>query len=1389
MVSEFLQKGVGVNVTNYDHRTALHMAAGAGNENVVSWLIDNGADVNALARNQVTPLEEAVLRNRRQIVQLLRENGGIINPDRLPVFSKLLIEAAARGEVAYVSLLLDAGVDPNTTGYDDRTALHAAASEGRVGVVEVLVEHKANVQAVDRFGFTPLQECLRGQSRGHAACAKVLSELGATIPAKQEYGGVQLHASAERSLPHLCERGDFSFAELFLPTARTEDVMQMCAFIDPRMQSNSLVNDAQSRMISNYKPFLEALKTQKPVVISEVKDKELLANAVKQAGLSSAVIVPILHENGSHGLIVFYGKHVPPPSFDLSAFTLFTQRIVEAGFYGTSKTPVFAEREMPPNLQADIWRHIVEEGVFNPNLIYHEVDWFCGLGLQRYYFRRFSSKILSHHVHSYIAAKKLATANGDPEQIWFHIENNPDFLGGSGPEQVFIMCSNTEHKQAYAERLVERRIALVPAPQPYSFESFVSTGPSIAGGTKRLCIYILETAHYVNPNKVEATDDNIWDIASDVFLRDKSAQLRHRYQQTISRAVGRLEPTTMVFDPMPDSTIPVMIAFYQGSGSTTNYLPQMSELLRQNKLEPYRKFIETFSNGIIVYSLFLFPAPRTALDHFLSHFSLLYLIPKSELTPSFMRGEMSIEEYTYCSSATRFVYYFINQRSEEFIALSRGLSADPISLGRLRMLYTSMKRGSVSLNRILDVVKSYPSIVQMLVKDFVARTSAKWEGVPEENVQLTRLIDQLTSNNPMDSQIMTALAHFNRSVRRTNFFQLNKSSLAFRLDPKFLKFDVEWPTVPFGLYFIMGSDFQGFHMRFHDVARGGIRIIRSRDRISYNANLGSQFAETYGLAYTQNKKNKDIPEGGAKGTVLLNESDQGNSTLAFRKYIAGLLDLITPSDHVVDNLGKEELLFLGPDEGSAGMMEFAALYAKDRGYRHWRSFTTGKPQLLGGIPHDVFGMTTRSVHRYVLGCLAKLGLKESEVTKIQTGGPDGDLGSNEILLSLDKTKAIVDGSGVIYDPQGLDRPELVRLAKARQMIENFDSTKLGSGGFKVLISDQNVKLPDGELVESGLTFRNEFHLHRLAEADMFVPCGGRPESVTLSTAKRMMRTDGTPKFKIIVEGANLFFTNDARMVLEQKGVILYKDASTNKGGVTSSSLEVLAALAMDDTNFRQHMRVTDSNNPPEFYKAYVSEIQARVARDADLEFECIWREHLRTGEPRFRLTDIVSDKINDLADTIADSHLWDNVQLRKTILLQAIPKTLTDLLGLEAILQRVPEIYMRSVFSCYLASRYVYTMGDSANEFGFFEFMQPFFDKLRQQAKLQEVKVLTLEAEQEGEQAVTADIEKENIEEDVIDLPPPTEATATKKKAKKPKRSNKLMNLYEDILSRLPKKK
>lgn len=50
-----------------------------------------------------------------------------------------------------------------------------------------------------------------------------------------------------------------------------------------------------------------------------------------------------------------------------------------------------------------------------------------------------------------------------------------------------------------------------------------------------------------------------------------------------------------------------------------------------------------------------------------------------------------------------------------------------------------------------------------------------------------------------------------------------------------------------------------------------------------------------------------------------------------------------------------------------------------------------------------------------------------ECTKLITGGPDGDLGSNEILLGEERVIGIVDGAGVLYDPEGLDRESLLKL--------------------------------------------------------------------------------------------------------------------------------------------------------------------------------------------------------------------------------------------------------------------------------------------------------------------------------------------------------------------------
>ena len=86
----------------------------------------------------------------------------------------------------------------------------------------------------------------------------------------------------------------------------------------------------------------------------------------------------------------------------------------------------------------------------------------------------------------------------------------------------------------------------------------------------------------------------------------------------------------------------------------------------------------------------------------------------------------------------------------------------------------------------------------------------------------------------------------------------------------------------------MGSEFRGFHLRFKDVARGGIRIIRSRNDEAYNMNQRNLFDENYSLASTQALKNKDIPEGGSKGTILPDLN--GNPRTAFEKYVDVSLD-------------------------------------------------------------------------------------------------------------------------------------------------------------------------------------------------------------------------------------------------------------------------------------------------------------------------------------------------------------------------------------------------------------------------------------------------------------------------------------------------------------------
>jgi len=1303
-VKALVKEGVNLSYCGTDGKTPLHIAATEGHADVVDFLVSSGVDLGIEDKFGNSALSSAVVLGKEDVVKILKDHGSQLTGASRSQIAIELCRAAAEDDVKELARLVKAGADLSWTDYNNRTPLHIATSLGNVNAVKYLLENGCDSNAVDFMGNSPLDDASRGASKSKRLVRKLLMDYGA------REGNDLFHArnslefteAISQSLPLLCARGNYVYAEVWTPTDNGEGLIPLSPWYAEKPYQSDFerfqVRYSTDVLVLEKGKGLAgaALVSQQAVSLLELTDDQygVHSTMIKQLQLRSGIAVPIRRGGVTLAVLVFFGveDHTYEQD-DLVEFYSYANGLVMSGFMQQA-VQFLAFTGISSDKVTAVYELLVAERVFNPRHIYQEVDWWFRMEIPAIYYSSFDIKSIASHIHCFMAAKKLSQAMGNTEQAMFaKMESN------KGMECVY-MCPATYADSVKVETEIERNIEhSVPEGHAISIKYLCSRRPFVPNGSRQLSLYIIEVTPYVT-TVVRPEETDIWKISSGKFLAEKAFAIRKRYQDIIKASSLRLAPIPQVSEIHADGTTPVSLSIRHSHRAS--FLLRFTEVLKIFHIGCSRKFVETFSNGVVVYTFYLQTNDSKIIEQVVHQMQLISLVPGTTLRHLFLDGSLSVEEYAYVSCVRKFIYYFMNQSDEDTNILATVLKHDPLNLARLSRMRVKMKREAVSTVRITKCLTSSLPIVKKMFADFVscAHNGPKMNHALETEI-LRHGVDAL------DQQILTAFLLFNSNLQKTNFWRTTKAALSFSFKPSFVQAS-GYPENPHTLFFVLGTEFQGFHVRFRDIARGGIRVIKSANKTAFLKNMEGQFTENYDLAYTQNLKNKDIPEFGSKGTVLLNREAQGATRVAFQKYVSGLLDLLVVRKDmgVIDHTSGEEILFLGPDENTADVMDWAAIYARYRGYKYWKAFTTGKPPSLGGVPHDTYGMTTRSVHTYVLGCLEKCGMQEENVTKVQTGGPDGDLGSNEILISKDKTIVLIDGSGVLYDPEGIDRTELSRLASTRKMIDQFDDRLLHLGGFRVLITDTNVILPTGEAVENGLLFRNEFHLHPLVTADLFVPCGGRPQSVNMGNVKRMFKEDGTPKFKIIVEGANLFLTQDARNILEKAGVILYRDASANKGGVTSSSYEVLAALSMTDEEHGEHMQVKDLENPPQFYQDYVKDIQEAIERNARKEFAAIWDEHVRTGIPRSILTDHLSEKINKLNDQIEASTLYQNLELRKGIMKRVIPQTLQNLLPLEVIIERLPVNYARAIFNAFLASSFVYKYGLQPSEFSFFEFVQ-----------------------------------------------------------------------------------
>lgn len=160
---------------------------------------------------------------------------------------------------------------------------------------------------------------------------------------------------------------------------------------------------------------------------------------------------------------------------------------------------------------------------------------------------------------------------------------------------------------------------------------------------------------------------------------------------------------------------------------------------------------------------------------------------------------------------------------------------------------------------------------------------------------------------------------------RTNVYMSNRYALGLRLDPKIMVSGNEKPRdMPYGVFYIHGRRFDGYHVRFRDIARGGMRLVTPSSPEQFALESAHQYDECYGLAFAQQLKNKDIPEGGSKAVVLIDTVGLSGSGKDFvmRKCVKAftdtILDLVVDTEEtrreIVDFHGKREVLYLGPDE-------------------------------------------------------------------------------------------------------------------------------------------------------------------------------------------------------------------------------------------------------------------------------------------------------------------------------------------------------------------------------------------------------------------------------------------------------------------------------------------
>ena len=574
------------------------------------------------------------------------------------------------------------------------------------------------------------------------------------------------------------------------------------------------------------------------------------------------------------------------------------------------------------------------------------------------------------------------------------------------------------------------------------------------------------------------------------------------------------------------------------------------------------------------------------------------------------------------------------------LVLFAGITWQEAALLRAYSHYLKQIGSSFGQGYIQAVLAANVPIVRSLVELVHARLDPTFVGDrASTQADLVETIKhQLDAVASLDhDRILRSFLEVICATLRTNAFQPQlraRQALSFKLDARSIP-DLPLPRPKYEVW-VCSPRVEGVHLRFGDVARGGLRWSDRREDFR---------TEILGLVKAQEVKNAVIVPVGAKGGfVPANLPDpavdraawMAEGQASYREYLSALLDITDNLVHgvvvapqgIVRHDGDDPYLVVAADKGTATFSDLANSIAHEYGFWLDDAFASGGSI---GYDHKVMGITAKGAWESVKRHFRELGLdtQSQEFTAVGIGDMSGDVFGNGMMLSPQlRLIAAFDHRDIFIDPNPdaaasyVERQRLFALPRSSWADYNTALISSGGGVFsraaKTISVSPEVRAALGLAGDSdGLTPSELIGAILRARVDLlwnggigtYIKARTQSNAEVGDKANDAIRINGEElRCRVVGEGGNLGCTQLGRIEASRSGVRINTDAVDNSAGVDTSDHEVnikillhplVAAGALDaDARVALLMSMTDEVGRHVLVDNYTQNVILGVARSS-----------------------------------------------------------------------------------------------------------------------------------------------------------------------------------------------